>query len=83
MTIRKTSSTISPFCHLFDFGANAKGYWCYEIHMNELGDIVYCLKYLYPQYKRTMNRCYTYSGTSVSPTIDKDLFVQKHNIMDK
>ena len=51
--------------------------------MNELGDIVYCLKYLYPQYKRTMNRCYTYSGTSVSPTIDKDLFVQKHNIMDK
>ena len=68
MIIRKKSSTISPFCQLFDFEANTKGYWCYDNIIIKLYGIVNCLKYLYPQYKCTMNRCYTYSRTTASPT---------------
>ena len=49
MIIGKKSSTISHFCQLFDFGANAKGNWCYDNDIIKLDDIVDSLKYLYPR----------------------------------
>ena len=50
------------------FGANTKGYWCYDNIIIKLDDIVDSLKYLYPQYKCTMNRYYMHGRTLVSPT---------------
>ena len=75
----KKSSTISHFCQLFDFGANAKGNWCYDNDIIKLDDIVDSLKYLYPQYKCTMNRYYMHGITSVCPT--RQIFSQGYGLI--
>ena len=73
MIIRKYSSTIATFCHLFDFNANAKSNWCFKICIDILDDIVYRLKYLYSLYKCTMKKYDIHARTSVSPTRQRRL----------